>query len=383
MRVLMTSQALTPWHGGSAVSESNLASHLSEYCDVTVLCPRGSLDYAFAKSHGVKSIIEYHPRDVFDVWAGKKNWFAQVFERCDVMHINGHWRWENFLFARLSAQRSIPYVLHPRGMCLVGHRRVAAKRLFNFLIGNYVAKNASKVIALSQFEIGQFDPYPIEPRKIEVIPNGIVSSTRRTQLPPVKHLREAAYFLYLGRIESRKGLPFLLRTYAQYFGGGGQARLVLAGPSERGHDAVLKKLAAELGISSSIQFLPPIYEAEKEELLAQAIAVIYPSHEEPFGRVPFETIAAGGFPIIPDQSGSAEYLRSILPSSIYLHENQRSLLEVMYEAEAGDRELRRSSLTHAQSYINRELTWERIAKRVYELYQSVVGTDQHLAAGMS
>src|SRR4051812_15158064 len=105
MHIIVTSQALTPWYGGSAISEASLCSHLGKNCKVTVLCREGAVDYAFVQSFGLKDVREYRPREVVDAWRNPKHWLSRTLDEADVFHLNGHWKWENYFFARLCVGR--------------------------------------------------------------------------------------------------------------------------------------------------------------------------------------------------------------------------------------------------------------------------------------
>ena len=106
------------------------------------------------------------------------------------------------------------WVIHPRGMLLMGHRRVLLKRIFNLVIGSWIIKNASKVIALSRYETEQFKPHRIPPERVQIIPNGVPLEQRGKRDPK-------PYFLYIGRIESRKNLIFLIQAFQKYRQSGG------------------------------------------------------------------------------------------------------------------------------------------------------------------
>jgi glycosyltransferase involved in cell wall biosynthesis len=371
MHIIVTSQALTPWYGGSAISEASLCSHLGKNCKVTVLCREGAVDYAFVQSFGLKEVREYQPREVVDAWRKPGHWLRQLIDSADVFHLNGHWKWENYFFARLCVGRGVPYVLHPRGMLLVGHRRVLLKRIFNLMIGNWIVRNASAVIALSQFERTQFLPYRTREDRVVVIPNGISTpGPSRVNNSVASVNGQGSFFLYLGRLEARKNLVFLVRVFDRYVKQGGKSNLLLVGPVERGYDRVVAGEIEALGLGERVHMHAPIYEPERSQYLRKAQAVIYPTNDEPFGRVPFETIAAGGVPVVPDESGSAEYLKPFLPDCIYRHQDQESLLLTMKQIEARNSGLD-DRLETARHWVAERLDWTGITDTVMELYQKL------------
>src|SRR5690606_33226217 len=120
--------------------------------------------------------------------------------------------------------------------------------------GNYIVRNASRIVVLSRFEERHLLPYGVPERRMSIIPNGIqVPAVQPGRIP---HLVEQEYFLYLGRIEARKNLIFLMDAYARYWQRGGRAALVLVGPDERGYARRVRARAEELGVDSQVHLLP-------------------------------------------------------------------------------------------------------------------------------
>ncbi len=270
MKVVVLSQALAARYGGSAVSEVSLCSSLQRRCTTVVLCRKGRLDPAFTRSFGLTDVKEVDPFEVLRLWRDPSHWLARTLADADILHVNGHWRWENICIALWCLRRGIPYVLQPRGMLWVGHRKVALKRLFNRILGNRMVQGASRVIALSRFEIEQWEPYSVPEVRCVVQPNAV------SGIEPAGSERPYAgpYFLYLGRLESRKNLSFLITAYARYVGDGGKADLLLVGPVERGYDQELRQAAAKCSVTGRVKILPPVYGAGVSDYLRHAVAVV-------------------------------------------------------------------------------------------------------------
>ncbi len=366
MRVLFVSSGLSARFGGAPISEASLAAQLGQHCSVSVLCPTERLDMTFLRQFGVKEGHAFRPREVYAAWRGKASPLNALLEGADVLHLNGHWRWENYCFAELARKRGIPYVLHPRGMCLVGHRKVWRKKIFNRLLGSSIVRHAAKIILLSHYEAAQLTPYGVGEDKLQVIPNGIT-------IPPTDGgpTGKGRYFLYYGRLEARKNLIFLLEAFARYRQNGGNARLWCMGPVERHYDVLLERRSHQLNLRDSFRLKEPTYGGEKWNIIRNSLGVIYPSKDEPFGRVPFEAVAAGVVPVIPDDSGSAEYLSKFLPSCIYPQGDAGRLAEVLARLDTASRTGADLGLSKAHNWVARELNWAYIGEKVFGLYTSL------------
>ncbi len=350
------------------MSEASLCASLQNHCSTLVLCRKGAVDRAFTQSFGLTDVKEFTPFEVIVAWTKRGHWLNSALKDVDVLHVNGHWKWENLLLALLCRRRGTPYVLHPRGMLWLGHRKVFLKKVFNALLGNYFIRRAAKVIALSEFEKTQWISYRLPSQKVVVIPNGVQkvhSSDRPDELA-------FPYFLYFGRLESRKNLIFLLKAFASYVHSGGKAKLVLMGPVERGYDTQLHNEVLAENLSQNVLILPPVYGSKKYAYLQHATAVVYPSVGEPFGRVPFETLAAGSLPVVPDESGSSEYLRPLLPFATYPVIDSHRLVKCFTDIERLAPDVRRRYQDQARTWVEKNLDWELITQKTLLVYGEAV-----------
>ncbi|MFM8270609.1 MAG: glycosyltransferase family 4 protein [Pseudomonadota bacterium] len=369
-RILFFSSGLAPEYGGAAISEASLCKSLSDQVDVQVACREDRWNRKFIRDFSLKNPSEYSPKDFYSCWRDANHAIRSWFEGVSVVHLNGHWRWEYYFISKICQELSIPYVLHPRGMMLVAGRKVQLKKVFNHLIGQGIAQNAHKVIALSHFEIEQLKPYDLSDEQVVVIPNGVCGAKETEQPHEASSLSD--HFLYFGRLEHRKNLLFLLEAYSKYRQLGGNKKLRLKGPTEHGYEQLILKKIEELQLGHHISILAPTYGQDKWRHLNQAIAVIYPCLDEPFGRVPFETLLSGGFPIVPSESGGAEYLKSILPDSIYPTDQINSLAERMIWSEKISLEIRDSILKKARQWVLNQLDWSKISNQILNVYESAM-----------
>jgi len=366
MKIVLLSSGLRPEYGGSAISEASLAAALAPHSSVTMLCPTGRWASTFTGRFGLDDVRVFSPFDVVSAFVARGHWLRGLLDTADIVHVNGHWRWETYLITRLCRRAGVPYVLQPRGMLLVGHRNVALKRLFNHLIGCEIVRRAATVIALSRYETTQFEPYRISSDRIAIVPNGIPH-------PPVPrtattgNLNRTPHFLYIGRLEARKNVLVLVDAYAEYRRSGGTARLVMVGPAERGYDDEVRAHVHALALTPHVSLLPPVYDDGKWSMIRAAIAVIYPTVHEAYGRVPFEAVAADVFPLVPDESGSAEYLAPFLPYCIYDHRSHFALAAAM---RAVERRSDRADLARARAHLTCVLDWKQIAATVVALYEA-------------
>lgn len=369
-RTLFFSSGLAPEYGGAAISEASLCQFLGKLVQVNVMCRQDRWNRKFAREYGLSHLQEYNPQDLFHCWKNKNHPNRSWFKNIDLVHLNGHWRWEYFFVSKICQELSIPYVVHPRGMMLVAGRKHHLKKIFNLLIGNSIAQKAERIVALSQYEIQQLAPYGVSDEQVTVIPNGVCF--KEEPLNPSEPTRVSDHFLYFGRLEHRKNLLFLIEAYARYRQLGGTKKLRLKGPIEHGYEQLVIQKSESLQMSHHVSILAPTYGQDKWRHLSQSTAVVYPGIDEPFGRVPFETLLAGGLPIVPRESGGAEYLRPVLPQSIYSTNDCDALAERLLWAEGLNTRDRSELLTQAQAWVKENLEWEKVSNQVYHLYEKAI-----------
>jgi phosphatidylinositol alpha-mannosyltransferase len=135
--------------------------------------------------------------------------------------------------------------------------------------------------------------------KIHIIPNGINLEKYRPKKVALRTGKKK--ILYIGRLEKRKGVRYLLRAYAQLSEKHKDVQLQIAGDGPE-MDA-LKQQVEEYNIPN-VSFLGYISESDKIKLLHNADLLCAPSrYGEGFGIVLLEGMAAGIPVVAGDNSG--------------------------------------------------------------------------------
>ncbi|GLI65070.1 hypothetical protein VaNZ11_008495, partial [Volvox africanus] len=128
-------------------------------------------------------------------------------------------------------------------------------------------------------------------------------------------------FLSINRFERKKGISLALKAFhelrlrqgisavaADGVADARQPRLVVAGgydprlPENVEHLRELREVASQLGVQSSVRFVPSFTDRQRTLLLAACRAVLYTPQHEHFGIVPLEAMAAGR-PVVACNSG--------------------------------------------------------------------------------
>lgn len=160
-------------------------------------------------------------------------------------------------------------------------------------------------------------------RRIGGLPPAVIPALERVHHSVPRHGAEYAAIvrdpspepeiLYIGRVTPAKGVEVAIRALAALRETEGiSARLVVAGPVDRGYGSTLRRIAASLAIEDRIDWTGQLPPERVAGLLSRASALIVPSvWEEPFPLVTIE----GAFARVPlvasDVGGIGEGMRDI------------------------------------------------------------------------
>ena len=130
--------------------------------------------------------------------------------------------------------------------------------------------------------------YNISPDKIVVIPNG-VDSKRFHSIKNIKKIPKS--LLFVGRIDNRKGIDFLIRTMPLVAKEIPEVKLFIGGTGKE--LPKLKKEVKNHDLEENVEFLGFIPEDKLNEWYNRVRCVVVPSVFEGFGLTPIEAMAAG------------------------------------------------------------------------------------------
>lgn len=153
--------------------------------------------------------------------------------------------------------------------------------------------------------------YAVPPASIVSIPNGLVKeeTARPASSPPLPFRARAGFLLAMGRAVPTKGFDDLLEAlHILKERGVRPPHLLLAAVTSDGparltsyqEDLAARIRAYDLDATLITRFAPAI----RAWLHSPALrAVVVPSREEPFGRIPMEAFAAGAGPVVATTAG--------------------------------------------------------------------------------
>lgn len=236
---------------------------------------------------------------------------------------------------------------------------------------------ADKIIAVSEFtkqEIIKY--YRTAPEKIVVAYNGLghdfltaskLTPESREKLRKKYQLPEI-FLLYVGTLQPRKNIPFLIESFSKIRFRLDGVKLVIAGNIHGNNvDPSIKKVVASLDISNNIVFPGYIDQEDLPGLYQLAQAFIYPSLYEGFG-IPIIEAFSQQIPVLASDISIHQEIGGM--GALYANpQDLEKFSKALYDISVDD-DLRKS-LWEAGTARLCLFSWENTAKIVVDTYQQI------------
>jgi poly(glycerol-phosphate) alpha-glucosyltransferase len=180
--------------------------------------------------------------------------------------------------------------------------------------------------------------------------------------------------LFLGRLHPKKGVPNLLQAWVACQKTELEARnwtLVVAGGGQAEYENLLKGMVTELGISDSVAFPGPLFDAAKDCALRRAQAFVLPSFSEGLPVAVLEAWAYGLPALITPQCNLPEgFMEGAAiktdPAAGSLTEGLRTL----FAMNASDRA---QMGARGRQLVERKFSWPNVTRQMVSVYEWVLG----------
>ncbi|WP_279143959.1 glycosyltransferase [Photobacterium phosphoreum] len=211
---------------------------------------------------------------------------------------------------------------------------------------------------------------------VEVIPNGITYSEYQKGMSISKNdilekftgiIDEVdKIIISVGRLQKKKGFDILISSFQLVLQEFPNAKLLIAGEDE-GEKSNLLKLISKLKLSDSVFLIGAISGQDKIDFYTNADLFVLPSHNENFGNVYVESLAAGT-PIVASKNTPWSIVEEYncgrwVDNTI--EENYKAIIEILNKDSGG---MQANSKRLAMTY-----DWSNIAVKFHELYSKHEG----------
>jgi glycosyltransferase involved in cell wall biosynthesis len=183
---------------------------------------------------------------------------------------------------------------------------------------------AARIVAVSEATRSALvERYDIPEEKIVVIHNAVDTG----RFHPLGKRKSPHTLLYLGRIDKRKGIEFLIRSMTIVRELIPDAQLIVGGKG--GYLDKMKSLVSRLNLENNVTFLGFVPDEELNGLYNRAQCVVVPSIFEGFGITVIEALAAGTRVVGTDTDGIREILQSGDCGRLVPYDDTRALADAI------------------------------------------------------
>ena len=306
-------------------------------------------------------------------WASAMMKMARADDRPAAIHQHGIWTAVSSVTRFLHEQRGVPSVIAPHGSLQdwALHKSRMRKALALRLYERENLFNCSCLHALSATELADCRAFGLR-NPIAIIPNGVseqwLASSGDGLAFRLKHHidAETRALLYVSRVTPKKGLPMLCRAIAEI---GDTMRgwvLIIAGPDEFGHMAELAELIRRLGLERSVQFVGPLYGADKRDAFAAADAFVLPSYSEGLPMGVLEAMGVGVPVVVTDATPICEISQERCGWRVPA--DRSSLADALVELSQCRNDELLLMGQNGKRVVASRYTWQQVARMTLELY---------------
>ena len=307
---------------------------------------------------------------------GLKKTLARKIPDFDLVHIQELWHYPGYIASKIARSRNVPYIVTIHGELNEWNlqQKRLKKQIYMTAIQRGILQKSAALHAITQAESNRIRQLEIE-TPVAMIPNGIHTEEfenlpdRSQFVSRYPELENRLIVLFLGRIQQKKGLDILAQAFGNLVRTRHDVRLVVAGPDEDNTLTEVKTILKSHGALEKAVFPGMLTGEQKLEALSAADIFALTSYSEGFSVALLEALSAGlplvitdecnfpevgdsraGFVVRPNDSETASALMSLLDSA----------------------DLRREMSQNARRLVRSNYTWERIAEKMFTLYENVI-----------
>lgn len=276
--------------------------------------------------------------------------------------------------AKFGVQTVVTVDVFPGVSWSYGHRFVdLVAKTYTHTLGRLTFSLADRVVGLGEYIRDDLERFVDDPSKIEIVPNGIdtdrfspgselaatSSSSNPRKTTPSSGEGNVTQLLYVGRLDTVKGVPYLLDAFESLSNGSREYRLTIVGDGSRKAD--YEKQCRNLGIADAVSFegwqsnVSPYYQSSD--------IFVLPSLSEGQPTVLMEA-QASGLPVVSTDVGSA---RELVKAGRVVPKKDSAALSAAIE------EVAKSDLTalaeQARRHIVANFSLDRMVEEYIRLYR--------------
>ena len=246
-------------------------------------------------------------------------------------------------------------------------------RIYNMIQDRFLLGNVQLITVPSAAYVKVLIGRKIDPRIIRVVNNGIdlagcdkLQKKKEVQEKPGSDRRKLV--LYVGALEKRKGVEFLLRAAREIDERAGDVKIVIVGRGSEKKN--LEQLALNLRVDNRVSFKGYVSEEELETLYCESDVFVLPSLYESFGLVLLEAMAHRKPVIATRIPGTSELVKADFNGILVEPKNPKKLGDAIMKV-LSDTDYARKLGRNGQIF-SASFTWDKAVSDYIHLFSNVL-----------
>lgn len=378
MKILHVINAYSPVFGcGPADRCQKMASFLAgQGHSVTVFTSNHSWDSVYAESTPDVEVVSFpYVGGRFCYTPSMSREIRKRIKEFDIVHLMNHWTYQNIAAFAAARKEGIPIVFSAMGALPIVYRSFLIKRIYNYLFGYRILRDADALIGITSEECNQYIPYNPTGEKIHYLPNAIDGGEYFKDVPSgnfrgkFKIPKDKKVILFLGRLSHIKGPDLLLDGYIGKTELQSKAVLVFVGP-DYDMEAFLKQKAMESGLDENIFFCGPLTGEDKLEAYKDADVFVVPSRQENMSIVAVEACALKTPVVITDVCGFDDIGK--YNAGILVPVDAVQIIDAVSRI-VMDKSVSETMSENAAGMVEMKYTWEKVGEKLERILKDLMG----------
>ena len=228
----------------------------------------------------------------------------QIIKNYDIVYAIHWYNHPVIVFSKIAHENKIPFILAAYGSLQDPARNLNKnrKKILDLIYTKNMIKNTPGFHSVGELETQQYIKLGVNENKIHRIDHGLdlndfIIKKRSNILKKIGIDRtKSKYLIFIGRIDKKKGIDVLIRSFVEIEKSFENIFLVIVGTGLESYENELKQLASDLNLKR-IKFTGFVTEDEKLELLESSTLFITVSHSD-VHTIAVQEALAMGIPII-------------------------------------------------------------------------------------
>jgi glycosyltransferase involved in cell wall biosynthesis len=226
-----------------------------------------------------------------------ERWLVQCAHYYDLVFVHGIWTLFSNRACSVLLGLKVPYLILPHGSLdpFDLKKKAAIKRVLGPTLIRRALEGASSIVCSTSREAERLVTYGTAlPTEIVPWPLRPGAEGNRHRFRQAHSLTETEFvFLFLSRIDYKKGLDILIPAFSRLLRLGCKAKLAIAGSGSAGFELAVRRLVDAYGCYRDIIFTGFLEGFAKADAFAGSDCFLLPSRNENFGHSVAESLAAG------------------------------------------------------------------------------------------